>query len=178
MQLDLDKLRISAKEVERLTGFEVNEVFIGTILGGVYRPSLFQNSKRFTHFCITEMFMLLVTFIFALPFGFLFIRNSTNAITDFATIFKFLLIPLVITVILNISWNVYMLLKVKSTLTLAHLLDEVDKYNEIIQAVDVRDRLEAVGNLQVNALDRERVCDVLKIARNSLVYGLISKIIW
>lgn len=175
MPLDLDELRISIKEMERLTGFEVNEIFIGSVLGGVCRPSLFQNPKRLTYFCITEIFILTVTFIFALPFGFLFIRNSQNAITDLNTIFKFLLIPLVITVVVNISWNLYMLLKVRSMRTLANLLDEVDKYNEIIQAIAVLDRIEAIGNLQVNTIYRERACNVLKIARDSLVHGLMTE---
>lgn len=173
MQQNLDELRIPVKEVERLTRFEVNEIFIGSVLGGVYRPSIFHHPKRFTEFCITQLIVIIITFIFALPLGFLVIR-STNAINDLTTIIQFLQIPLVITVTAIISWNIYMLLKVKSLQTLAHLLDEVDKYNEVIQAVEVLDRLEAIGNPQA-AMNRDRVLEALKIARDSLICGLMTE---
>jgi hypothetical protein len=68
-----------------------------------------------------------------------------------------------------------MLLKVRSMQTLANLLDEVDKYNEIIQAIVVLDRIEALGKLQVNTISRKQACNVLKIARDSLVYGLMTE---
>jgi hypothetical protein len=175
MKHDLDKLKITARELENLTGFEVNEIFIGSVLGGVYRPSISRSIKRATYFCLTEAFVFVLIFIFTLPFGFLVIRNSPNVINDSATIFRFLQITLGITLVAITGWNIYMVIKLKPLKTLAHLLDEVDKYNEVIQAIDVLDRLEAVGNIQATVINREQVLAALNLAKNSLFCGLMTE---
>lgn len=169
-----EELKITMRELENLTGLEVNEIFIGSILGGVYRPSIFKSFERLVYFCLTEVSVSILVFIFSLPFGFLVIRNYTNAITDSSTIFKFLQIVLGITLGAIVGWNVYMLSKVKRLKTLTHLLDEVDKYNEVIQAVEMIDKLEAIGSLKTNVIDRCQVNEALNLARNSLVCGLMT----
>lgn len=175
MKTDLEHLKITEKELENLSGFDVNEVFIGGIFGGVYRSSVLQNPKRIAEFFLTEIFVFILTFIFTLPIGLLAIRNSTNASNELPVIFHFFKISLGITLVVVIIWNVYMLLKIKHLRTLAHLLDEVDKYNEVIQAVDILDKLEAIGNLQVNLINRDKVIEALNVTRNSLVCGLMTE---
>jgi len=175
MKHDLEALKITSIELENLIGFEVNEIFIGGVFGGVYRPSIFQSLKRFTSFCLVELCVSLITFIFTIPFGLLVIRNSTNPINDLPIIFQFLQITLGISLTAIICWNIHMRLKVKSLKTLVHLLDEVDKYNEVIQAVDVFDRLEAIGKLQATLINRDQLLEALNIARNSLVCGLMTE---
>lgn len=175
MKTDLEHLKITEKELENLSGFDVNEVFIGGIFGGVYRSSVLQNPKRIADFFLTEIFVFILTFIFTLPIGLLAIRNSTNASNELPVIFHFFKISLGITLVLVIIWNVYMLLKIKHLRTLAHLLDEVDKYNEVIQAVDILDKLEAIGNIKVNLINRDKVIEALNVTRNSLVCGLMTE---
>lgn len=174
MKTTPEELKITMRELEILTGFEVNEIFIGSVLGGVYRPSIFKNFKRLVYFCLTEVFVFILVFIFSLPFGFLVIRNYTNAITDSSTIFKFLQTVLGISLVVIISWNVYMSIKVKRLKTLTQLLDEVDKYNEVVLAVDMIDKLEAIGSLKTNIINREQVQKALNLTRNSLVCGLMA----
>lgn len=53
------------------------------------------------------------------------------------------------------------------------MLDEVDKYNEVILAVDLIDKLEAIGSLKTNIIDRGQVQEALNLTRNSLVCGLM-----
>jgi hypothetical protein len=175
MKPDLEDLKITARELEKLTGVEVNDVFVGGVLGGTYRPSIFQSSKRLVSFCLTQLFVAILIFIFTLPIGLLLIRNSTRSINDLPTIFLFLGITSGIALIIIIGWNIYMRWKAKSLTTLAHLLDEVDKYNEVLRAVDVLDRLEAIGNLQPTIVDRSQVLAALNVTRNSLVCGLMSE---
>ena len=141
------------------------------MFGGVYRPSIFQNTKRLAYFCLTELFVLVLTFIFTLPIGLLAIRNYANVSTDISVIFYFLQITSGISLLVFISWNVYMWLKNKQIKTLLHLVDEVDKYNEVIQAVALLDKLEAVG-VQVNLINRNEVIEALNVTRDSLVCGL------
>lgn len=175
MKPDLEDLKITEKEIESLSEFDVNEVFIGGVFGGAYRPSIFQNPKRLAYFCLSEIFLFLLTFIFTLPIGLSAIRNSPNASNELPVILQFLQISLGITLMVFLIWNVYMVFKIKHLKTLAHLLDEIDKYNEVIQAVDILDKLEAVGNLQVNLIDRNAVIAAFNVTRDSLVCGLMTE---
>ena len=68
-----------------------------------------------------------------------------------------------------------MWLKIKQFRTLLHLLDEVDKYNEVVEAVNILDKLEAVGNLQVKSLNRDKILEALNVTRDSLVCGLMTE---
>ena len=55
------------------------------------------------------------------------------------------------------------------------LLDEVDKYNEVIQAINVFDKLEVVGNLRSDLVNRNEVVGALSVTRDSLVCGLMTE---
>lgn len=63
----------------------------------------------------------------------------------------------------------------KKLTTLAHLLDEVDKHNEIIKAVHVMDELAAVNQLSIQILDRTEVLKALAATRESLINALMTE---
>lgn len=171
MKPDLEELKITPKNLEKLTGYEVNESFIGGIFG-VFRPSRFP--KQIIALSVTELAVFLLTFILTIPFGFLVIRDRTDSIHDLSTIVQFLQIPLGITIFVIISWNIYMIFKAKSLKTLMNLLDEVDKYNEVIQAVDLLDKLEATG-IQPSTAERLQTLKALDLTRNSIICGLMTE---
>nr|MDJ0774478.1 hypothetical protein [Mastigocoleus sp. MO_167.B18] len=56
--------------------------------------------------------------------------------------------------------------------SLAKLLDEVDEYHKLIEAIDINDQLASSGNLQSNLEDREKVIAALKLIREDLVRAL------
>lgn len=172
MNPELEALRITERELENLTGLDVNEIFVGGVFGGVYRPSVFQQPRRLILFCITELIVSVLVLVFSLPIGLFVMRNATAGVQDLPAILQFLQITLGITLVVMVGWNLYMRLASRQLTTLMHLLDEIDRYNEVIQAVDVLDRLEAVGNTQVNLIDRDRVLEALNVTRDSLVAGL------
>ncbi|GBO56883.1 hypothetical protein APA_5218 [Pseudanabaena sp. lw0831] len=62
---------------------------------------------------------------------------------------------------------------------LSHLLDEVDKYNQVIVAVDICDRLKSVGNQvanqSANLNHREDILQALELSRDSLICGLTTE---
>ena len=175
MKSDLKQLKILEGEIENLIGLEVNEVFIGGVFGGVYKPSLFQNYKKIAYFCLTEISIFMLTFIFTLPIGLFAIRNYSNSINDLYKSLQFFQLTLGISLLIIISWNIYMWLKIKQFRSLLHLLDEVDKYNEVVEAVNILDKLEAVGNLQVKSLNRDKILEALNVTRDSLVCGLMTE---
>lgn len=172
MNSELKALAITAKELEQLTGLEVNNLFIGSIIGGGFRPGMFKSSKRLRSFVLMQVFMIILILILTLPIGLLIIRNDANAISDLPTIANFLQVTLSFTAVLVIGWNWAMKLRSKAFLPLARLLDDVDQYNDVIRAVDVIDRLDSISHLQPQAMNRKQAIEALTIARSSLVCGL------
>lgn len=56
--------------------------------------------------------------------------------------------------------------------SLRKILDKVDKYNTILKAIDISDRLKAAGNQGASLRDREKSIPALESVRNSLVCAL------
>jgi hypothetical protein len=175
MNPELKALAITPKELERLTGFEVNDLFIGSIIGGSFRPGIFKSPKRILSFGFVQVFALILAMILTLPLGLIIIRNNANSVSDLATISKFLQVTLSVTVTLVFGWNLAMQLRSRAFLPLARLLDDVDQFNDVVRAVDVVDRLDTIGTLQVQAMNRQQAIEALAIARSSLVCGLMTE---
>lgn len=175
MKSDLEDLKITEKEIEKLTGLEINGVFIGGVLGGTYNPSVLLRPKQLASLCLTEIFVLVLIFIFTIPIGIPFLRNSVSVVNSPAVNSQFLQTTIVVTSLVFTSWNIYMWLRLKRIKILARLLDEIEKYNEIIQSVYLFDKLGAVGNLQNNLVNRNEVVEALNVTRDTLVCGLITE---
>jgi hypothetical protein len=58
------------------------------------------------------------------------------------------------------------------TTSLEILLNDVERYNAVIKAIDINDQIEAAGNQEVVIQDRERVIAALEMARIDLVRAL------
>jgi hypothetical protein len=175
MQPDLKDLQISTRELERITGFEISELFIGSIFGGVYRPGLWQSPHRLIAFGLTQVWVGFLSFIFALPLGLMVIRNSTRAIADLPSMLQVLYLPFGVSVMILILWNTYMRFRVKRFQPLAHLLDDVDKYNQVLQAVNVLDQLQALSTSPQQMFHREQTLEALGVSRSSLICGLMTE---
>jgi hypothetical protein len=82
--------------------------------------------------------------IFCLPIGLVIGRGLEGLSGDFGSSLAFLLVMVSVSIILFAGWNFYMWQQAKQLSTLTHLLDEVDKHNKIITAVNVMDKLKAI----------------------------------
>jgi hypothetical protein len=58
------------------------------------------------------------------------------------------------------------------THSLKVLLNDVDRYNAVIKAIDINDQIEAAGNPGVSLKERKKVLEALKLTRNDLVRAL------
>ena len=174
MNADLEDLRISDRELERLSGLDVSNVFVGGIFGGVYRPSIFQSVSRSLQFLLTEVLVFALLFIFTLPLGLAVTRNSVNSFNQWSVVLLFLQTTLGTAIVLMIGWNLYMGLRVRRMKSLMRLLDEVDQFNQVLSAIDVLDRLNAVKSSQ-QQFDRQQVLSALGLARDTLVSGLTTE---
>ncbi|HEY9908599.1 MAG TPA: hypothetical protein V6D18_13450 [Thermosynechococcaceae cyanobacterium] len=174
MKPELEDLRISEAELERLSGLDVGEVFVGSVFGGVCRPSIVRSSRRLSLFLLTEVLVTALTFVFTIPIG-LFVTNNRGTVNDWVTIAQFLQITLGITLGVVVAWNLHMKVTAKRFRTFMGLLDEVDGHNEVIQAVDLLDRVGAVKHCQVSLVDREQVLSALALTRENLVCALMTE---
>ena len=63
-------------------------------------------------------------------------------------------------------------IKQNMTNSLRILLNDVERYNSVIKAIDINDQIEDVGNLGVSIQAREKVLLALELTRNDLIRAL------
>lgn len=169
MQTDLAELRITLPQLEKLTGLEISEMSMGRS----FRPGVFRSTQRLLPFLLTEALTLGVIVIFCLPLT-LVVARGVGWLTPGSTL-PFLWAAIGIAVAIFILWNGLMWRRSQQLKTLAHLLDEVDKHNEIIDAMHVMDELGAIQASTQPLIHREEVLKALTATRESLINALMTE---
>jgi hypothetical protein len=176
MQPDLEELRIKEQEIEELSGINLSDV----LMGNLYRTSVLRdgligkkrrNRQKLASFIFNEALIFGLTLIISLPITLLVTKNTASA-PDTQAFFQFLQLTLVMSMVLTIGWNIYMWWKAKPLAALANLAEEVEKYNEVIKALDIIDKLTAVGNLPLNLMNRDEAIKALNVTKDSLICAL------
>lgn len=167
MNSDLEALRITKPQLEKLTGLDISSVF----MGGIVRPSTFRSVSRVASLLVTECSVLMVVFIISLGLGLVIIRS----LSGHNSVGILLLIVVGITVAMAIAWHLYQWQRYKTLRSLAHLLDEVDRHNDIVQAVQVMDELETVQATNLKLPNRAEVLTALEATRDSLLAALMTE---
>ncbi|MEH2466323.1 hypothetical protein [Nostoc sp.] len=157
MQPDLIGLEISKGELRRLTGFDPEDVF---------RPSVLRDSKKRLGFFINEMLVTLALTPIIVGFVYAFIILPTIGSSIRLGILLLILVPIPILV----GRALWRQLTCPQGLTI--LLDEVDKYHDLIGAIDINDQLAASGNVESSIHDRDQVTAALQLIREDLVRAL------
>ncbi len=157
MQPDLIGLEISKGELRRLTGFDPEDVF---------RPSVLRDSKKRLGFLLNEMLVTLALTPIIVGFIYAFIILPTIGSSIRLGILLLILVPIPIVVGRSL-WR-----QLTCPQALTTLLDEVDKYHDLIQAIDINDQLAASGNSQSSINDRDKVTAALQLIREDLVRAL------
>ncbi|MEI1377283.1 hypothetical protein PQG02_11505 [Nostoc sp. UHCC 0926] len=157
MQPDLIGLEISKGELRRLTGFDPEDVF---------RPSVLRDSKKRLGFLINEMLVMLALTPIIVGFVYAFIILPTIGSSIRLGILLLILVPIPILV----GRSLWRQLTCPQGLTI--LLDEVDKYHDLIGAIDINDQLAASGNVESSIHDRDQVTAALQLIREDLVRAL------
>jgi hypothetical protein len=171
MQTDIKNLQITEQDLERVTGKEVSRLFIGS----TYRASVLKSRKCLVPFLLSEAITLFLISIFSLPITILLFQAFGKPINNRQDQIGFAVFVCVLALILFASWNFFAWIKAKKMTCLSHLLDEVDKYNQVIFAVDICDRLKSVGNQSANLNHREDILQALELTRDSLICGLTTE---
>ena len=168
IQADLEQLKIPEKELEDLSGIALSDGFAADF----YRSAALRDGKKLFSLLLNELLIFCLTLVVSLPVALLANQHNVGSFSDAEIFVRVLQITLALSLAITVAWNVYKWVKAKPLATLAGLLDEVEKYHEVIQALDIIDRLTAAGNLQANLISREDAIEALQITRESLVCAL------
>ncbi|PAX52258.1 hypothetical protein [Brunnivagina elsteri] len=157
MEADLLGLEISKGELRRLTGFDPDEVF---------RPSIMGDKQKRVGFFANEILIAiaLTPLIVGLIYAFLILPTIGSSIPWGIT----LLIFVPIAVIFG-RW-LYRRFTCPQVVTI--LLDEVDRYHDVIKAIDINDQLVTSTNSQASIRDRTKVISGLQLIREDLARSL------
>ncbi|AFZ26650.1 hypothetical protein Cylst_4577 [Cylindrospermum stagnale PCC 7417] len=160
MQPDLIGLEISKGELRRLTGFDPEDVF---------RPSIMADREKRLGFLLNEGLVAIALTPIIVGFIYAFLILPTIGSSIKLGILLLILVP--IAVILGRSlWRRFTCPHV-----LTILLDEVDKYHEVIKTIDIHDQLATTGNSQNSLNDRDKVLAAMQLIREDLVRALKSE---
>ncbi len=157
MQPDLIGLEITRGELKRLVGLDPDDVF---------RPSIMRDKNKRLGFLMNELMVALALTPIVVGPIYLFVIRPLIGSSLILGIILLLLGP--ITVIVGRSvWR-----KVVFSKSISTLLDEVDKYHNLIKAIYINDQLALSGNTQSNLNDREKIIAALQLIREDLVRAL------
>nr|WP_228056167.1 hypothetical protein [Microcoleus sp. LEGE 07076] len=151
-----------------MSGIALSDSFAADFYRFAARP----DGKKLFALLLHELLIFCVTLVVSLPVALLLNKHEVGSFSDAEIFVRVLQITLGVSLAITAVWNVYQWMKTKPLLMLASLLDEVEKYNEVIKALDIIDRLTAAGNLQANLINRQDAIEALKITRESLVCAL------
>lgn len=152
MRSDLEGLKITNRELKRLTGIPVKEL----TLPKMHRLLIISSVSIFLLF-----FSAIIIIIFPInpiiSLGSLILLISLFSKNEFYSLRQ------------KIS-KAFSLKKYSRHLL--NILKEVERYNAIIKAIDIKDQLEDAGNRDMKLSNRKQVIEALKITRSDLVRGL------
>jgi len=171
MQSDLGALQITAQEIEDFVDLSPSN----TLALDAYRAFILKRPKQILSVLLTELFALGLLLTFVMPVSFIALRNLGKLPEDTAGIIRIFTVILGLSVLSILLGNVYLWKQCHKVKSLARLMDEVDKYNGVIQAITLVDELELVGNstTQLNHLsNRQEVVEALKVTKESLISAL------
>ncbi len=173
MQNDVATLEITPYELEKVCGREVNDLLIGGIVGGVLRSSALSNPTKCFSLFVMEVAMSGLLFVFTVPLSFAITRHINLQQESGERIFVGITIGIAIGLIG--LWNASMVLRSKPFKMLMRLLDEVDRFNELIRAVAVVDLLDGVQPESRHFENRLEIIHALSVTRDSLISGMMTE---
>ena len=165
-EVNLDNLRITNHDLDELTGLDISELS----MGWATRLSVFHNSRLRWHWLMNQCLVLAVSLVRWLPICLVLGRNLTAQ-----SLGVFMGIGLVGAIATTVAHAVYGIHKGQRLKILDHLLCEVDRFNEMIKAVEILEELRQADASKRLSLDNpDDVKEALHLTRESLVCGLMS----
>ncbi|PSB03978.1 hypothetical protein [Merismopedia glauca] len=149
MRSDLQGLEIGKREFRHWTGLGFDAIFSPPIL------------PKFCPQLLKKLLLLPLIALSGWILAQIFVRDQLLAIA----LHLFLAVELIV-------WEFWRLYRSYKYRSLGKLMGEVVSYNNIIQAIDLNDRIEEAGNPHVKLEEREKVLAALQLTREDLIRAL------
>ncbi|MGI2909068.1 hypothetical protein [Tolypothrix sp. VBCCA 56010] len=175
MRDDLEGLEISQKQLQKLTNLPVKDelrIIVNPIkrLGQIFIERIKGSEGATVVFIGFSIFV----------FSYLILDVILKVFATWVTIPSWILLIILTLIgggitqtILYLWWKKRIkFLRKNITPSLEILLNDVDRYNSVIKAIDINDQIEEAGNPGVTLKEREKVLDALKLTRNDLIRAL------
>ncbi|MBW4611802.1 MAG: hypothetical protein KME21_00670 [Desmonostoc vinosum HA7617-LM4] len=175
MRDDLQGLEISRKELQKLTNLPVKDelIIITNPLKNLSQEFItkVQGSEG-----VTVAFIGFSAFVFCYLIFDVIVKIFANWLTTPSWILLIVLglwVGGATQIILYVLWkNRIKFVKRNMTSSLQILLNDVDRYNSVIKAIDINDQIEEAGNSEVTIQERETIVEALKLTRADLIRAL------
>ena len=175
MRDDLQGLEISQDELQKLTNLPVNDQLL-IITNPLEKLAKLYIQKIKSSEGATVIFIGFATFVF----GYLFFDIIIKVFLSWITIPSWIVLIILglwvgglTQAILYLIWrSKSKVVKLNMTNSLQILLNDVERYNSVIRAIDINDQIEEAGNPEVLIKERENVLAALKLTKADLVRAL------
>lgn len=173
MEIDLESLKLTPEELENLGDFDTSTA----VAVDFYRAFTFKKPQQIFSVLITELALLISILIAVYPITLIILRNSNNLPATASGINQLLLALLVFSLICLVGINAYIWRGAKRLKSLARLVEETDKYNDVIHTLEVMTSLNsAMGKDGIQ--NPEEVFEILQATKRSLISAVnIEKLI-
>ncbi|WOD39203.1 hypothetical protein [Nodosilinea sp. E11] len=163
---NLQALRITRSELDQLTGLDIDSVFMDKMI----RPSVWRSRRQLLSLLITECLMLGTIFVVCLGLGLVLVSQQQGFDQ-----FRALLLGIAGAIAIGaVAWHLYQWQRSKRFMTLARLLDECDRHNDIIRALQVLEELDAAQGIGAGFQNSE-ILVALQATRDSLTSALVTE---
>lgn len=163
---ELNALRLTADDIESQTGFPTHRFWVGSLLGGVYRPSVWLQPQYWLRILGVEIMMLAFISMLSMPMGLMTLRDSAPQQN-----YRFLQVTAKATTLMFSSWHLYLWYRTCTLRTFMHVLDDIDQYNQLLETIIVLNDL-TQANPATPVDDQTSMLSVLQTSRTSLVTAL------
>ncbi len=163
----LDSLRIGSQELDEITGLDISYM----TMGWAYRQRAFEPEHRWA-LLIDQVLSGCMALVLCIPIMVTLVRAASG--DDVQAVWRSLPIGFLGAIALTLVWNLFRWQAGKRLITLSHLLDEIDRFNEMVVAVEI---LEELGSTTqpLTLENRHDVIEALHLTRENLVYGLSTE---
>jgi hypothetical protein len=175
MQADLENLQMTTEDLENLVDLDTSTA----LAIDAYRGFILKNPKQMLSVLLTELFIFMLVLIFVMPVSLILLRNAGALPRNTDGITRLLIIISSISLLGVLIWNAYFWQQVKQVKSLARLLDKVEKYNRVIQAIALIDELESTSSSssRTNISSRKEVIQALTITKETLSSALQAEML-
>ncbi|MEA5550995.1 hypothetical protein VB713_08390 [Anabaena cylindrica UHCC 0172] len=175
MRDDLEGLEITNHELQKLTNLPVNNELI-IVTNNIQKLGKYLLDKIKGSEGATVIFISCSIFAFTYLLFDLLVKLFAAWITipSWLLLFWFgVWVGGIIQTILYLLWiNKREFVKTNITNSLRILLNDVERYNDVIKAININDQIEAAGNPEVAIKQREKVIEALKLTKSDLIRAL------